>query len=95
MTAPTWQELQAAQCVHFDDDVGLAVYASTAGRLVIVIRATDGALHSIRMVPEEVAPVIERLTSVKTRAQTVLNALQERETAMAAHELIQRAKGAS
>lgn len=96
MTAPTWQELRDAGAVVFDEPgCALAVYPAGQGGIVIAIKSADGMLHRVGMAPEGAKVLGDELAGVAAFAAQVAQARHADETAVAAYELIQRAKAGS
>lgn len=96
MTAPTWQELRDAGAVVFDEPgCALAVYPAGEGGIVIAIKSADGTVHRVGTTPAGAKVFGGELAGVAAFAAQAAQARHEHETAIAAYELIQRAKGAA
>ena len=97
MTAPpTWQQLLDGGVVVFDEpEYGLAIYPTTIGMVYIAIRTTTGDLHRVGVSAGNVGGVANFLAAAEARAIAAQEVLREQETAIAAHRLIQRAKGSA
>lgn len=95
MTAlPTWQELRDAGRALIDQpDRCLAIYPTTHGNVVICVMGEDGALHLVPIQLSEIGDVANALAESEARAIAAQEVLQEQESAIVAHHLIQRAKG--
>ena len=95
MTAPsTWQQLLDGGVVVFDEpEYGLAIYPTTIGMVYIAIRTTTGDLHRVGVSAGNVGGVANFLAAAEARAIAAREVLHEQESAIAAHHLIQRAKG--
>ena len=95
MTAPpTWQQLLDGGVVVFDEpEYGLAIYPTTIGMVYIAIRTTTGDLHRVGFGVGNVGGVANFLAAAEARAIAAQKVLHEQESAIAAHHLIQRAKG--
>ncbi len=95
MTAPpTWQQLLDGGVVVFDEpEYGLAIYPTTIGMVYIAIRTTTGDLHRVGFGVGNVGGVANFLAAAEARAIAAQKVLHEQESAIAAHQLIQRAKG--
>ena len=97
MTAPpTWQELRGAGVVVFDEpEHGLAIYPTNTGMVYVAIRTKTGDLHRVGFSAGNVGGVANFLAAAEVRAIAAQEVLREQETAIAAHRLIQRAKGSA
>ena len=95
MTAPpTWQQLLDGGVVVVDEpEYGLAIYPTTIGMVYIAIRTTTGDLHRVGFGVGNVGGVANFLAAAEARAIAAQKVLHEQESAIAAHQLIQRAKG--
>lgn len=90
---PTWQELRDAGRVLIDQpDRGLAIYPTTYGNVVICVMGDDGSLHLVPIQLSEIGEVAYVLADSEARAIEAQEALQERESEIAAFHLIQRVK---
>ncbi|CAN7368468.1 hypothetical protein [Acidovorax sp. LjRoot117] len=95
MTSPTWQELRDAGRVLIDQpDRGLAIYPTTLGKIVIVVRAVGGDVHVVPVQLPEVDAVAHAIAECESRATAAQEILHEKASAIEAYHLIQRAMGA-
>lgn len=91
---PTWQELRDAGRVLIDEpDRGLAIYPTTHGKVVVCVMGGDRALHLVPVQLSEIDDVATALVESEARAIAAQEVLQQQQSAMDAHHLIQRAKG--
>ena len=95
MTAPpTWQQLRDAGVVVFDEpEYGLAIYPTTIGTVYVAIKTKTGDVHRVGFSAGDVGGVANFLAAAEARAIAAQEVLHEQESAIAAHQLIQRAKG--
>lgn len=95
MTAPpTWNELRDAGVVALDEpDYGLAIYPTTIGMVYVAIRTKTGDIHRVGFSAGDVGGVANFLAAAEARAIAAQEVLHEQKSAIAAHQLIQRAKG--
>lgn len=91
---PTWQELRDAGRVLIDEpDRGLAIYPTTHGKVVFCVMDAEGALHLVPVQLSEIDDVATALVESEARAIAAQEVLQQQQSAIDAHHLIQRAKG--
>ena len=94
MTAPTWQEILAADWAVTDGGVqDLAVYPTTDGRVVFAIRCEDGQTHRASLSQEEVDELRKTLKRAYDIAGEIVFQARHQMADMAAFDAIQRAKG--
>lgn len=95
MTAPpTWQQLRDAGVVVFDEpEYGLAIYPTTIGTVYVAIKTKNGDVHRVGFNAGDVGGVANFLAAAEARAIAAQEVLHEQKSAIAAHQLIQRAKG--
>ena len=95
MNPPTWQEILAADWAVTDaGGQDLAVYPTTDGRVVFVIRSEDGQLHRASLSQEEVDGLSKTMKRAYDIAGEIVFQARHQMADMAAFEAIQRAKGA-
>lgn len=94
MTAPTWQELLDAGVVVFDEpEHGLAIYPTTIGMVYIAVKTKTGDVHRVGFGAGDAGGVASFLAAAEARAIAAQEVLQQQQSAIAAHQLIERAKG--
>jgi hypothetical protein len=94
MTAPTWQELRDAGRALIDQpDRCLAIYPTTHGNIVVCVMGDNGVLHRVSVELSEIDRMADAIVDSEARAIAAREVLHEQESSMAAHQLIQRAKG--